>query len=105
MVERHGNVEQREFAAYLRRLADEVDAGRAACDVVKVERGAERIRELTSWTGEHGYVKTMDTGETHEIRVVSLRRVEVKRCVRCGAMHEVGAGCLDQRAYMRREFR
>ena len=86
----------REFATYLRRLADEIDHGRARGEYVLVQHAdRERTHEIEGQYNKD-HVRVIDTGETHEFRVRTLRRVGVRQCKRCGVPHEDGMTCRDQ---------
>ena len=94
--------DRREFAAYLRRLADAVEGGDARGTDVEVEVGrrghTDDYRQISSWNGDSGYVRSVAGEEMHTIHVASLRSIVVMRCRRCGAMHEVGSCPIDRAA-------
>lgn len=82
----------REFALYLRRLADAVERGEAYGRRVMVERRDESTHSLYGTDGDVLH-RIVDTGEEHQLSVSCLRHVYVRRCADCGDFHDQGRAC------------
>lgn len=92
----------REFALYLRRLADAVERGEAYGKRVCVEFDRETMHSQWGASGDVLH-QVMDTGEEHQLSVSCLRRVAVKRCADCGEFHD-GRACDFSRRDLRRQI-